>query len=126
MMNNVPQLITFEWRGETLEVRPSHDLYMQIEERVSFGRLATMFSAAASSANADIPMSHVSWVVFCVLRHCGQRISSPMEVHQPLVANEIPWGHLIGSLISAYYGALPAKAVLPKKPKAPARRSSRR
>jgi len=120
-----PQMINFEWQEKTIQCQPSHDLYMQIEDRVSFGRIAAAFANAASNGTADIPMSHVSWVLFCVLRHAGQQVANPMDVHHAIGSGSINWGVVIGQLIAAYYGALPAKAKVEKKPKAAARNSRR-
>lgn len=131
MTAKVPQSIDIEFRGAQLRLAPSHELYMQIEERIAFGRLATVFSAAARGSGADVPMSHVSWVVYCALRHAGARIETPLDAHQAVLSNEINWGALLGSLIAAYYGALPQKAAVDKelsaakKPKARARNSRR-
>ena len=122
---SAPQSISFEWNGELVTFTPSHDLYMQIEDRVSFARIASAFSNAAVSGAGDIPMSHVSWVLFCVLRHARQAVANPMEVHQAIQMGAVNWGAVIGSLISAYYGALPAKAAPAKKPKRAARNSRR-
>lgn len=124
-MSMAPQKITFDYKGQALELTPSHDLYMQIEEKIPFGRLATLFSAASTGANTDIPMSHVSWVVYCAVCHCGVRVSSSLEVHQAVFEQAVKWGPLIASLIAAYYGALPKKASVPKKPKAASRNSRR-
>lgn len=120
-----PQSISFEWHGETVTVIPTHDLYMQIEDRVSFARLASAFANVAVNGLADVPMSHVGWVVFCALRHARQNVTSPMEVHQVIQSGGIRWGQVIGDLINAYYGATAAKAKIEKKPKAAARNSRR-
>ena len=120
-----PQTIDFEWQGATVSFIPSHDLYMQIEDRVSFARIASAFANAATSTSADLPMSHVSWVLFCVLRIAGVRVANPMDVHHAIQSNSLNWGAVIGQLISAYYGALPTKAKPEKKPRAAARTSRR-
>jgi hypothetical protein len=125
-MAAVPQVITLTWRDKEVRVTPSHDLFMQIEERVPFGRLSTLFSASDGADQSGVPMSHVSWVVFCVLRQGGERIDSPMEVHRAVFAGEVGWGSIIGQLMAAYYGALPAKPPNPKKSKAAPKRNSRR
>lgn len=119
-----PQIITFDWQDETLQLKPTHDLYMQIEERVSFNRLANAF-ASSVNGTADVPMSHVSWVIFCVLRHCGKAVASPMDVHQAIFDGAIKWGLVLADLIAGYYGPVPAKAPAQKKAVA-SRRNSRR
>lgn len=121
----VPQTISFEWNGETISFAPTHDLYMQIEDRVSFARLASAFANTAVGGGGDIPLSHVSWVLFCVLRHARQQVANPMDVLQAMQSNAINWGAVLGALIGAFYGALPAKAKPEKKTRAAGRTSRR-
>lgn len=116
--------ITIEWDGESYEFVPSHDLYMRIEDKVAFNRLAMMFEKAASNDDGmlDMPMSQVSWVIYCVLKHCKAPVRTPMDIHQALFdgGETLPnFGEVIGELIAAYYGAMPEKPVKKKaKPKA--------
>lgn len=118
--------ITIEWDGESYEFAPSHDLYMRIEDKVAFNRLAMMFEKAASNDDGmlDMPMSQVSWVIYCVLKHCKAPVRTPMDIHQALFdgGETLPnFGEVIGELIAAYYGAMPEKPVKKKaKPKAKA------
>lgn len=116
--------ITIEWDGDSYEFVPSHDLYMRIEDRVAFNRLAMMFEKAASNDEQmlDMPMSQISWVIYCVLKHCKASVRTPMDIHQALFDGEaLPnFGEVIGELIAAYYGAMPEKPIKkkPVKPKA--------
>jgi hypothetical protein len=123
------QKVTVMWCGEELEFTPSHDLYMRIEDKVSFNRLAMAFSKAAEGEEGqlDLPMSQVSWVLFCILRHCGVKLRTPMDVHQALFAGDkLPnYGAVLGALITAYYGAMPERPPKPAK-KAPARKTRSR
>ena len=117
------QTITVEYRGEEFELKPSFELFMRIEDKVAFNRLATSFQQAAQSdeGQLELPMSQVSWVMYCALKHAGAPIKSPMEVHHALFSGELPnYGEVLGALIASYYGAMPEKPVK-KKPTAKAR-----
>lgn len=126
--------ITIEWCGESYEFVPSHDLYMRIEDKVAFNRLAAMFEKAANDdGSLDMPMSHVSWVIYCVLKHCNVPVRTPMDIHPALFGGgSLPnSGEVIGELIAAYYGAMPER-VAKKKPqqaerqRAPKKKSRKR
>lgn len=117
--------ITVEYKDEQREFKPAHDLYMRIEDKVAFNRLATLFEKAAQSDDGmlELPMSQVSWVMYCVLKHCGFALKTPMEAHQALFSGDLPnYGEVLGGLISAYYGAAPERPIKKKsvkpKPKA--------
>jgi len=115
------QTITVEFRGEAHEFVPSFELFMRIEDKVAFNRLAAMVERAAQSdeGRLDLPMSQVSWVLYCVLKHCGVAIKNPLETHQALFADELPnYGEVLGGLISAYYGAAPERPIKKKSAKA--------
>lgn len=124
------QKLTLEWDGDSYEFKPSHDLYMRIEEKIAFNRLATMFERAAASDDGrlDMPMSQISWVIYCVMKHCGISVRTPMDVHQALFdAERLPnYGEVLGGLIASYYGAMPERPIK-KKPvtKAKAKASPR-
>lgn len=124
------QTITVEWDGEAHEFAPSHDLYMRIEDKVAFNRLATLFERAALSdeGKLELPMSQVSWVMYCVLRHCGVPIKNPMEVHQALFSStRLPnYGQVLGDLIGGYYNAMPERPVKKKPAAKPKKKASPR
>lgn len=119
------QTITVEYRDEAHEFAPSFDLFMRIEDKVAFNRLATSFHQAAQSSEGqlELPMSQVSWVMCCVLKHAGVSINNPMEAHHALFSGELPnYGEVLGALIASYYGAMPEKPVK-KKPTAKSKAS---
>lgn len=126
-----PQLLQFEWRGREMKVALSHDLYMQIEDRVSFARLSNCF-ANVGNGQLDVPLSHVAYVVFCCLRASGEQVKTPAEVMGEVTTGGVKWGPMIMTLIAGYYGATPAAATeerIKKKPPSSAstsRRSTRR
>ncbi len=108
------QTLTLTWKGETQTIIPSFDLFMRIEEKVAFSRIATTINDAARGHTAEVPMSHVAWVVYCCLIHAGVRVRNPIEVHQALHDGSMPdYAALLGGLIVAYYGAGPER--VPKK-----------
>lgn len=104
-----PQILQFEWKGISLTVPITHDLYMQIEDRVSFARLSNCFTNAGNG-QVDVPLSHVAYVVFCCLRSAGQQVRSPSDCMIEVTQGEVDWGPLCMTLIKGYYGATP-KAV---------------
>lgn len=119
------QTITVEYRGEAHEFAPSFELFMRIEDKVAFNRLATSFHQAAQSneGQLELPMSQVSWVMYCVLKHAGASINNPMEAHHALFSGELPnYGEVLGALIASYYGAMPERPIKKKsvKPKSKA------
>lgn len=108
------QTLHFTWNGETHAITPSFDLFMRIEEKVSITRIAQSIQGAAAGHTADIPMSHVAWVVWCCLAHAGVRVRNPIEVHQALHDGSMPnYGALLGGLIVAYFEPRPER--IPKK-----------
>lgn len=116
------QTISLKWKGEPVEFKPSFDLFMRIEEKVSFNRLADAMNQAGLGNLADLPMSHVSWVLYCCLRQGGVMVRTPDDVHKALFdGGGIEWGGVIAGLMIAYYGAQPQK---PPKKKATPRPSS--
>lgn len=109
-----PHVVEVEYEGEVVSVKPDHELFMRIEDKVSFSRVAQHVGNVARGGNAeDIPMAHVSWIVFCALRHGGASVRDVGQVHVNVVNGKVSYGHLLGGLIMAYYGATPEK--LPKK-----------
>jgi hypothetical protein len=121
------QTIQLTWNGETVELKPSFDLFMRIEEKVAFNRIADAFNRAGQGNVADLPMSHVAWAMYCTLRHAGVPVRTPLDVHQAIFDGRFPdYGAVIGQLIVAYYGAAPEKPVKKKaeQPSQP-RRSAR-
>jgi hypothetical protein len=85
-------------------------LYLQIEDRVSFNRLADATRAAAVGQPAELPLSHVAWVLFCCLKHGGAPIMTAGDVHTALVTDSGElgdYGRVIGELMLAYYGVNP-------------------
>ncbi len=117
------QTITVEYAGEEYEFKPSFELYLRIEDKVSFNRLASYLEQAAGDDEAmlDLPMSQISWVMFCVLKHAGVAIKNPMAAHQALLSGDLSnYGEVLTSLIVSYYEAMPEKPVKKKsaKPKA--------
>lgn len=124
------QTLDISWKGETHQLTPSFDLFMRIEERVSFSRIADSVHKASTGNVADMPMSHIAWVMYCCLRHAGIAVKNPGEVHQALFDGEsMPgYGDVIGGLIVAFYGGAPEKAIKKKEepqPPKPSNRSSR-
>lgn len=107
------QTLEIAWRGETYEFRPEFDLFTRIEEKVAFNRITESVHKTAQGHVADIPMSHVSWVMYCCLRYAGVSVRTPMEVHHALVDGSLDYGKILGELIIAYYGAQPER--MPKK-----------
>lgn len=111
------QKITVEYRDEAHEFAPSFELFMRIEDKVTFNRLATSFHQAAQSSEGqlELPMSQVSWVMYCVLKHAGVSINNPMEAHHALFSDELPnYGEVLGALIASYYGAMPERPIKKK------------
>lgn len=113
------QTLTLTWKGETYEIKPSFDLFMRIEEKVVFNRIAEAINQAGRGNTAEVPMSHVAWVVYCCLSHAGVRVRNPIEVHQALLDGEsMPdYGALLGGLIVAYYGSGPERVPKKKEPR---------
>ncbi|HEX9813237.1 MAG TPA: hypothetical protein VGA88_14275 [Burkholderiales bacterium] len=109
------ETLSLIWRGATVEFKPSFDLFLRIEEKVSFARLTEEISKAGQGNTAELAMSHVAWVLYCCLRHAGAAVRTPMEVHQALFdgAGTIDHGGILAGLIVAYYGSQPEK--MPKK-----------
>ena len=106
--------ISLTWRGEVYSFLPQFDLYVQIEEKCTFNRIADAMRQAGLGAPADLPMSHVAWVLFCCLKHAGADVRTPAEVHQALFdggaegsASLPDYGHALGELVMAYYNASP-------------------
>lgn len=123
----VASKIAIVWDGETYEFAPSHDLYMRIEDKVSFTRIANAFSRASDEeGQLDMPLSQVSWVMYCVLRHCGVSVRTPMDVHQALFNPEkLPnYGPVLGELITAYYGPQPERPAKSAKKPAPRKKKA--
>lgn len=128
MENGAANFISFEWNGVEVQLKPSFDLYAQVESRVSFARLLEFFQAGAGGI-IDVPMSHVAWVVFCCVRHANLPIDSPMDALRAcLPGGGFVWGALLIRLCNAFYGAtpqkIPTKAASSKKQK-PARKESK-
>ncbi len=113
------QTLQLTWKGEAYAITPSFDLFMRIEEKVAFNRIAESINQAGRGNAAEVPMSHVAWVVYCCLTHAGVRVRNPIEVHQALFDGEsMPdYGSLLGGLIVAYYGSGPER--VPKKKATP-------
>jgi hypothetical protein len=118
------QTLSITWRGQALEFKPSFDLFLQIEEKVSFTRIQDALSQAAQGKPAEIPMSHVAWVLYCCLKHAGGAVRTPMDVHQALFSNDGALDHsgVLRGLAIAYFGAQPEKPPK-KKPATPAKPS---
>lgn len=107
MANN----ILIMWKGAQYTCKPSYELYLQIEDRVSFNRLADTTRAAAIGQPVELPLSHVAWVLFCCLKHAAAPVLTPGDVHTALVqaTNDLgDYGRVIGELMLAYYGVNPA------------------
>lgn len=105
------QTLTLTWKGEAVTFKPTFDLFMRIEERLSFSRLSDSYRNAFMSEDGhlDMPLSHLSWVIYQCLREGGVLIRNIMEVHQELTAAKIQYGGVLSDLIIAYYGARPEK-----------------
>lgn len=109
-----PQLVEFEWKGQTVKTPLSFDLYMQIEERVSFGHISNCL-AKLNDGRADFPLSHIAYIVYCCLRNSGIKIDEgPSQVFADIMAAKIEWGPLLMTLINGFYGAT-SKAATPEK-----------
>ena len=107
------QTCQLTWKGETVNITPGFELFVKIEEKVAFSRLADAVNRARlTSSAADVPLSHVAWVLYCCLVHSGIRVRNPIEVHQSLFDGSMPdYGSVLGGLIVAYYGSSPEKTL---------------
>ena len=107
--------ISMKWRGEAVEFTPSFDLFMKIEEKVPLSRITGQLGQAGGGNYAELPMSHVAWILFCCLQHARVPVRTPMDVHEAIFAEDdgLEYGQVLGALIVAYYGASPQ--VMPKK-----------
>jgi len=104
------QTLEIVWQGETYEFKPSFELFMRIEEKVSFNRIVEAMRQNVQGYSADLPMSHVAWVIYCCLRHAGAQVRNALEVHQGLFDGSVEnHGDVLGGLILAYYGTQPEK-----------------
>jgi len=104
------QTIELTWQGRQYEIKAEFDLYWRIEQKVAINRIAEAFDKAASGGVADVPFSHVAWVVYCCLRHVGVEVRSPIEVQHALFGDEMPdYGPALRQLLVAYYGAAPER-----------------
>ena len=111
------QTLNLTWNGQTVEFKPSFDLFMRIEEKVAFNRIADEFNKARDGDVIDLPMSHMAWLLYCCLRHAGVTVRTPMDAHQALIGEKVPgFVNVLSGLIVAYYGAAPEKP--PKKKRA--------
>lgn len=126
------QRIAIDWQGEEIEFTPSFDLFMRIEEKVSFARIADAMTQAGLGKPAELPLSHVAWVVYCCLREAGAAVRTPLDAHQAVVGGSVKYGSVIGALIVAYYTASPQKIIkkndltaLPPNPSRPSSRKSK-
>lgn len=126
-----PQVIRFEFEGKELEVKASHDLFMAIEERVSFSKLATLFVRQGAQMTIEVPISHVAWIMWVLLARAGRGDLNAMEVQHLLAGGAVSWGPVLSQLISAFFGPAPKyaekKSEEPRKKRSPkAKTSSRR
>lgn len=125
------QTLSLTWHDQTVEFKPSFDLFMRIEEKVAFNRIANEFNKASQGNVIDLPMSHMAWLLYCCLRHAGVAVRTPMEAHQALIGEKVPgFANVLNGLIVAYYGAEPQKLpkkklAKPRKPSPPSSRSSK-
>jgi hypothetical protein len=116
--------IHFRWGGRDVTVRPTHRLYRDIESEVSISRLANHLSNAGKTNGADVPMSHVAFVMAQLLRAGGQE-ADEMQVQRELFQPGNEYGAALNGLLRCFYGIGPedeqGNAPAPK-----ARKSSRR
>lgn len=109
------QTIEITWDEVKYTLQPNFELFMKIEERVSFHRIAQgMRKALLGRDPTDIPVSHLAWTFFCCLQAAGAPVRDPMAVQEALFDNSMgEFRSLLQHLTIVYYGATPQK--VPKK-----------
>lgn len=82
-MVSFPELY-LTWRDTEYRCRVNMDVLTQIEQRVALQKLAQdiVFDAA------NIKVSHVAWVIFCILRGAGASVTAD-EVWQAMKDNQL-------------------------------------
>jgi hypothetical protein len=64
--------LLMKWGGSDYRCRVSHDVIMQIENKVTLQGLASKIT----SNSDDIPTSHVAWVYYCLLKSAGAPVTT--------------------------------------------------
>jgi hypothetical protein len=119
-----PQMasIDVQWEGETYSFRPEFDLFVKIDSKVSFSRIAEALERTGNGKGdaSDIPMSHAAWILYCCLKVAGAPVRAPMDVQAAIFSGELSCGPALGALVLAYYGAAPEALTKKDRPEAEA------
>lgn len=83
-MGSLP-VISVTWQGRHYECRPTMRCVMLIENEVPLQRLARVIMTTPQ----DIPISHICWVVYCLLKTAGAPVE-PDDVFEAMKNGELP------------------------------------
>lgn len=64
------------WGEQEYRCRPTHDVIMHIENKVVLMDLGNRISTGSDIEN--VPVSHLAWVAYCLLKGAGAPVSSEM------------------------------------------------
>lgn len=105
-MGSMPELI-LNWKGKPYRCRTSMDVIMHIEDKVTLSELA--FRAANGAQKGNVPMSHITWVMYCLLVGAGAAVTLD-RLWQSIKENETDIEDLtkvISFVIAEVYGVGP-------------------
>lgn len=101
--------LLLKWEGTEYRCRVTHDLIMQIENKVVLQELAQRLTNGAESLN--FPMSHISWLFYCVLRSAGAPVTTEgvWTTVRDNSTDPETLNTLIGFIYAEVYGVGPAE-----------------
>lgn len=103
--------LLLEWGGQEYRCRPTYDVIMHIENRVNLAELGQRMAAGYEANN--YPISHVSWLMYCLLKSGGAPATAE-QVWDLVKSNKCPpdtLGKTIGFLIEEVFGIGPEEEI---------------
>lgn len=104
--------LTLTYNDVEYRCRTTYEVLMRIEDKVTLTALATRIADGA--ATGDVPVSHVTWVLYCLLESGGCR-ATRQDVFDAVAAGDVAQSDVedvIGFVLAEVFGVGPSETML--------------